>query len=1088
MTLAATSALASGGGVERISVPAAADFAVEMEARFEAAGSAVHIDAGAQLEASADAADSAIRIRILPAGKAIADEIERLKPEVRKGWGEGVEEDLAREAASMTGWRGRAFRLKVDAAGDEVWFWFDGRAIAKFLRAALPARITVWTTGNASLQQIAGAEPSRRGALQMVDLNGYTNTGGAAVSGAFTVHGIPFYATRRAVDLSETGLRIRRKTGSPNSLWDNPFNFNSAMDGDPLTSIIRVPKRYYRRAWLLCGAPAAGLSSKATVRLARYRGEAGVFFADSEFAVPGPNGVPVTIPGMTGQFWLIPVPLDPGAMQDNLAADVLRAQGNRSEVLKLDADVPWMEVELTRELRADLTCMLPLGPKSGVRVYGMTLEESPVRMVVTTDATGSLFEPGVHPRYNVWLENNTAKPQRSILTTVTLSRERQQTRKKVTIALAAAEKRMEHVELPALGPGKYDLTFQLRDLRGTALVRRQTTLAVLPPDTRKAERDSPFGLWSWGGAHLTPPNEVEAELMRRAGARFTLGVGYRSKHQYGIGTGTDDVIGAFYPSKSVPPDSPEAPKEMLAAMKSRGSNPLYWQIYWEDTLSRRHEHRYPPALIGRAPMALDAAELARFESYRDRAEAYAREVRRELPRAKLALGSFLNFMEEFLQRGFPKQYLDALALEITCFRMHPERPPADNNMNGLYLIEQLKKKYGYEALDTILVESQFHGTAPGYLSERDQANYYVRDFLLGLAYGVKLFGMSAMVTDVSDNYYRSAWGSVGLCHRAPEPSPKESYVAYATMTSVLDQAKYAGYVETGSTSVYALHFVRPAGDNVYAMWTVRGARPVTVTLDGPAGAEVIDAMYRRMPLKGARLELSEAPVYLVTKARLKELRMGAPRYREAPPPGAEALAALKSLDGWQPVEERDARLEENNPSYPRRPGRFRFSAAADSTRGPAVEVSATPLDGNALLPMYGVLKRDQPLRIPGRPRRLGLWVKGNSSWGRITFELVDAKGKTWLGVGGREDTYGRGFINFDGWRWVEVDLPGQYRPDYPWQQVFDGWTPLGGDRQVDYPLSLKSIVIELRDQMVYVNHLAPVRQAAIRLEDLRAVY
>ena len=1006
---------------------------------------------------------------------------------VRKGWGAGVEEDLAREAAALPDWRDRWFRVRVDADRSDVWFWFDGRAMAKVPRSAVREPITIRSSDAGSIHYTNTEQNSRRGAFQMVDLAAYANTPGEAVTGEFKVRGIPFRSTRRAIDLSQTGLRLRKKPSGPGSLYGNPFNFISAMDGDPLTSLLRIPKRYYRRAWLLCRTSGGELSPKATVRLARYRGDGGAFFADSEFTVPGRHGAPASIPGLKGQFWLVPVTLDPGAMQDILAADTLRAEGNPSAVLKLDAGVPWMEIELTRELRADLNCMLPLGPRSGVQVYGITLEEAPVKMVATSDAVGHLFETGTPPRFKVWLENNTAHQQRSSITMSARDREGTVNRQTMTVLLGASEKRMENMNLPPLKPGKYDLTFQLRDPKGETLVRRSTTFGILPPDTRRAERDSPFGLWSWGGGHLTPPNEVEAQLMRKAGARFTLGVNYPSKHKYGIGTGTDSVIGVFYSSSKVPGNPDEAAKEMLSTMKTRGSNPLYWQIYWEDSLSSRHHQQFPPSLIGRAPMALNDAEQARFEAYWNRAEAYAREVRRQLLEEKLALGAFANFTEEFLRRGFPKQYLDAISLEATCFRMQPERPPAVDNVNGLYFIQEWKKKYGYQGLDTILVESLFHGTAPGYLSESDQANYYVRDFLLALAYGVKLFGMSAMITDVSNDYYRSPWGNVGLCHRAPEPSPKESYVAYATMTSVLDRAHFAGHVETGTPSVYALHFITPEGGNVYPMWTTRGTRPVTVELDRAAGAEVIDGMYRRSRLQGTRVALGEAPVYLVTGAGLKAVRAGEPEYRETPPPNAGGVAALRTLKGWRPRTVRDPAIEEGNRQYLRRPGEFRFTAVNDSLRGGAVEASATPVDRNALLPMYGVLEREQALPIAGKPRRLGLWVKGNSGWGRITFEIIDAKDERWVGVGGSEDSYGRGFINFDGWRWVEVDLPGHFRPDYPWPS-YGNWTAAGGDGQVDYPLSLKAIVVELRDQVVYVNSLAPVPQSAIRLQDVRAVY
>jgi hypothetical protein len=1088
-------AAAPDGSTLRLPAPASSEYVIEAEVRFAQPGAGVRLEAGGVLEAAPDEADSKIELRLALDGKTLFTETELLKPLPHKDWGAGAYEEIEREARAMPGWRERWFRIRAEVSPHGVWYWFDGRAIGEVPRPAAAGEIGLRLAAGASSRGFRVTEArAKRGGYQPVDLTGYGNTtNDNAPTGRIQVGGVPFHLGAAAIDVAQAGLRIRKKPRGPGSLYGQQFNSISAMDGDPLTILLRVPKRYYRRAWLLAAASdKAELSPKLTVRLARYRGANGSFFADSEVAVPRGRatsraGMPPSIAAQSGRLWLIEVPLHSGALQDVLAADFLKARGNPSEVLGLDANVPWLDIELTRQLRADLNCMLPLGPQSGVRIHGVTLEESPVRMVVTSPALGHLFSPEETPRFDVHFENVTSSAQSATLTVETRDTYGAANRRTRQVSIGAAERRTEHLALSRARLGKFDATFRLTDSRDAALVERTTTYAVLPPDTRQAERDSPFGLWSWGGAHLTPPNEVEAALMRRAGARFTLGAGYPSKRQYGIGTGTDIVTGIFYSTQPIPGAPASAARDMVEKMKTRGSDPLYWQIYWEDMISDRHHRKFPPALIGRPPMELNAEEQARFQAYWDRAVAYAELSKTALPREKLALGAWPNFTEEFLRRGFPTKLLDALSLEVGGYRMQPERPPDIDDVNGLYFIQEWKKLHGCQNLDTIMVESLYHGTAPGYLSERDQANYYVRDFLLGLAYGVKLFGMSAMITDVANDYYRSNWGSVGLCHRAPEPSPKPSYVAYATMTGVLDRARYTGRVDTGSTSAYALHFVASDGENVYPMWTTRGKRAASVALEGEGRGVVIDAMNNRTGLSAPSVTLSESPVYLKTKARLTKVEAGAPVHAERPPRDSIALDALTDLSRWQPRTGRDELLEEGNSRYPRRAAEFNFKAAADSARGKVVEVSAHASAGSPLLPMYGVLDRRRPARIPGLPRRLGLWVKGNSGWGRTTFELVDAKGERWIGAGGSEDSYGHGFVNFDGWRWMEVDIPGHFRRDYPWPHN-GNWTARDGDSVVDYPLSLTGIIVELRDQVVYVNELVPVRDNRIRISDLRAIY
>jgi hypothetical protein len=597
-------------------------------------------------------------------------------------------------------------------------------------------------------------------------------------------------------------------------------------------------------------------------------------------------------------------------------------------------------------------------------------------------------------------------------------------------------------------------------------------------------------MWSWGGGHLSPSNQVEAELMRKAGVRFTLGAGYPSKQEYGVKVATDIVTGTHW-RDSYRHDPEKAAVEMVEKMKRSTSDPLYWQVYWEDSLSRRHRRRYPPSVIGKPPPKLDEEEAMKLEAYWNRAEAYCREVRRRLPHEKLALGAWANFTEEFLRRDFPREYLDALSLEVRGFRFQPERPPDIDSMYGLYFIKQWQRMYGYEDLPIIMVESHSHGTNPGYFGERDQANYYVRDFLLGLAYGVRLFGMSAMITDVRDDYYHSAWGSVGLCHRAPEVNPKESYVAYATMTQLLDRAKYVGHLDTGSTSVYGLRFRAKDGQNLYTFWTLRGKRDLWLQLSEEAKVSIVDGMYnQRNPRSSGRsvqLTISEAPIYVELSPEITGVKLGIPRCSEIPPERSVLLDPLNDLSSWKVRRGADSYLENDNPRYPRRLGHFAYSVVEDPDRGSVLQVRALEAPGHSLVPMYGVLERQTAKPIPGQVRKLGLWVKGNSGWGRVTFELVDAKGERWVGVGGSEDDFGDSFITFDGWGWVELDLGGHYAREFP-RPGHRNWSSEGGDGFVDYPLTLTKLILELRDRVVYVTDLVPVKNESVCLSELRALY
>src|SRR5690606_24028195 len=72
------------------------------------------------------------------------------------------------------------------------------------------------------------------------------------------------------------------------------------------------------------------------------------------------------------------------------------------------------------------------------------------------------------------------------------------------------------------GNGWYATRFLLTDSAGGVLVDHQSSFVFLPPDTRKAGFESPYGTWWFHWAHGGEPNiEKVGPLMQRAGLRHT---------------------------------------------------------------------------------------------------------------------------------------------------------------------------------------------------------------------------------------------------------------------------------------------------------------------------------------------------------------------------------------------------------------------------------------------------------------------------------------------------------------------------------------------------------------------------------------
>ena len=144
-------------------------------------------------------------------------------------------------------------------------------------------------------------------------------------------------------------------------------------------------------------------------------------------------------------------------------------------------------------------------------------------------------------------------------------------------------------------------------------------------------------------------------------------------------------------------------------------------------------------------------------------------------------------------------------------------------------------------------------------------------------------------------------------------------------------------------------------------------------------------------------------------------------------------------------------------------------------------------------PRYVILAPREPIPIPGEPRSIGTWVKGNSCWGRVMWEIEDAKGERFLSVSAGEggwmvgDWRTRTFINFDGWNYLHMRLLTWYSSGF-YGPERRNWRNVGGDGRVDFPVRLTRIVLELRDRVVHLTDMVPVPDRSIRLRDLSAGY
>jgi hypothetical protein len=141
---------------------------------------------------------------------------------------------------------------------------------------------------------------------------------------------------------------------------------------------------------------------------------------------------------------------------------------------------------------------------------------------------------------------------------------------------------------------------------------------------------------------------------------------------------------------------------------------------------------------------------------------------------------------------------------------------------------------------------------------------------------------------------------------------------------------------------------------------------------------------------------------------------------------------------------------------------------------------------------YGMFRPSAPVELPGKPKALGVWVNGHSAWNRIVYELVDAKGETWMNVGVKDawnadDVLSLSSVNHDGWRYMTFPLPATAPGDGFREASTTSWSS-DGDAIVDLPLRLQRVIIESRPMMIYVNDMLRVADASLELDDLTAEY
>ncbi len=961
---------------------------------------------------------------------------------------------LQAEFAGAAPWEDRWLRLRIELTQRQARLWADGLLIAgvdwpKWTKGGIC--LTLSSGDRVRLLRVEKLPPGLDGFLPL-DLTARFNAEAPLAADLptpgtfFTVGGVPFLWS------SAPGKPNHLDLGKVAYRGSAAYVRTEAASNDPKRVMLRVPRRQYNEIALIAAAdPAGGASSPRVLNVRMVKPGRGMVL-DRCWPIPGTGTAAPT---------LLRVPLDPGAFQDFLGDE-------QEQALELDLSGPPV-----REGYPDVR------PAPGVRIFAITLIESPVEMKVTSDEVGHIFVQPQTPAFKFHLRNTTPNAQAgSIQATVTDSYGKAKTHESAW-KLAPKEIATQAMNLATDVLGLHYLDARLVDESGKPVNRRQTTFAVLPPDTRQADRDSPFGIWVFMDSHFGAGAEAAGSLIHKLGARWS----HVDKKLWEKGFSDRYRV---YPAYNHLLWQVKGPEE---ALKKVADNPQheYWTVFAEQALSGRHYGYFPPELLENpAPAKLNDEEEKLFQQYWDLATKCSQAVREKHPNLKLSFGNgYPQFIATFMSRKYPKKLMDGLALDFM-----------GDNIQMFFYLREVAKHYGYGELPFFITEGFYVCSGCGYYPDRareqEQSDAYIRGFLRGFALGVIWWGAACEIWDPGSEYYYTGYGSVGLCHKAPELNPKPGYCAYATMTRLLDKAKFHSVVPTGSVNAYCLRFDGPRGQ-VYALWTTRGRRAISLKVAQGSKPRLTDSQSNShaLAVTDGRIgfEITPTPIWLEDAGVVSDPQLGKPSYDSAPGPNAKPLIKFGNAGDWVLDQSPCPELEQLNDETPVRPSAFDIAVVGGRETGQdALSFTLRPDPGVSPHRLrYAVLRpKGEPPAIPAGTAQLGLWLCGNgAAW--VDLELTDAKGERWTTIPRRRHyCYGIAYCGphaFDGWQYIAWPLPGQKLPNSPpWAK----WQSTKGDGKLDFPLKLTGLVLEQFGKVVNINELAPPDTPAWAIADLLA--
>lgn len=700
--------------------------------------------------------------------------------------------------------------------------------------------------------------------------------------------------------------------------------------------------------------------------------------------------------------------------------------------------------------------------------------------------------------------------------------------------------------------GFYTLDWNFADADGKALFTHHATAGITPERGRKVSRkESPYCVWWFGWNHGSiAHNHVGGPLMQKAGIRKSTwyspaerseldkydiapgGVLYGPHRPWGAIKMDDNGKAYFNPDKEweyvVPgTDEPdpvtkkknvkkEKTKDVKLYMLMTISNSVLkaknsditqlHMLYWHESAPCSG---IPEELLGLpVPEGLAYGGAAYDALWLN---TLADVLHENFPGIKLQPGNSTHStgaVKGPMRAGAKPEVYDCVGIETPAQTIVPERL-IDCGFQGQQIPLDTAEAISGKRIKANGAWEFIYRTSRD-LGELKQAEWYMRDILIALAHDYFLIGPGVFF-DCSTGYYDGLWGGAGFTYRAPWVYPKPSYVAYSVITKAMDGVKMTRQFDTGSTTVYALEFKRCDGLYATALWCSKGSTDFKVKAAGSlfgflgfGGGKVVRMLGAEedLPAGESIVKGGTSPCYLITKEPLEGVSVAGRSYPREDKIAAAAKVA-SALDDLSEIEVKPdpvytARHHKFLP-YLQPSDEFEAREVVDEEKGKCIELKLNPAKtppANKFVDRYvtrfTTMRFKEPKAIPGKPAVIGVWVKGDSNWGQIRFEIEDAEGKVFRNLSTGSwwicdimDWPGNLAVNFDGWSYVCCSLVknGLIKEVSPGlvQEQWSAATP--GDKTIKFPVKVRSITVGVNRAKLDLTDFKPAANV-LRFRDL----